>query len=57
MGSDDFNLLTSSCKDFVDSYIFEKIQNHTSKKRIVCCGDENIQELCNRCPYHEPNKK
>lgn len=42
-------LLYDSCKTYVDHYLYE---NHKIGVLLPSCfGDENILELCNRCPY------
>ena len=44
--TEDEKLLYDSCGDFVKRFLHEN--------RINCVGDNNVLELCNRCPYYNP---
>lgn len=45
----DHKLLYDSCEGYVKHYFHEKYYFGTPLPS--CFGDENILELCNRCPY------
>ena len=49
--TEDEKLLYDSCGDFVKIFLFE---NGMHKNCVNCGGDNNILELCNRCPYYNP---
>ena len=49
--TEDEKLLYDSCGDFVKRFLLE---NRMHEKCINCVGDNNILELCNRCPYYSP---
>ena len=49
--TEDEKLLYDSCGDFVKRFLLE---NGIYEIHINCVGDDNILELCNRCPYYNP---
>ena len=49
--TEDEKLLYDSCGDFVKIFLLE---NGMHEICINCGGDNNILELCNRCPYYSP---
>ena len=49
--TEDEKLLYDSCGDFVKRFLLEKRMH---KNCINCIGDNNILELCTRCPYYNP---
>lgn len=58
--SEEDKLLYDSCKTFAETYVNVKLAMSipgTNNGRfpfedIACFGDDNIQELCNRCPLY-----
>ena len=44
-------MLYDSCGDFVKIFLLETGMHEIC---INCGGDNNILELCNRCPYYNP---
>ena len=49
--TEDEKLLYDSCGDFVKRFLLETGMHEIC---INCGGDNNILELCNRCPYYNP---
>ena len=45
----DHKLLYDSCEEYVKRFLKEKY--NLGDLLHSCFGDENILELCNRCPY------
>lgn len=45
----DHKLLYDSCEEYVKRFLKEKY--NLGDLLPSCFGDENILELCNRCPY------
>lgn len=61
--SENEKLLYDSCEDFAKMYTGMAMYKHKAvpKQLIVnlqthgpCLGDDNIIELCNRCPFYTP---
>lgn len=51
--SEEDKLLYDSCDIFAHMYLCSISTNkHGLKTHVECNGDENIQELCNRCPFY-----
>lgn len=49
--TEDEKLLYDSCGSYAKRLLLE---NGIYKVHINCVGDNNILELCNRCPYYDP---
>ena len=53
--NEDEKLLYDSCGEYVKITIFKKMAlSAYDTSGIMCSGDNNILELCNRCPYYNP---
>lgn len=51
----DEKLLYDSCGEYAKLTIFKKMASPAyDTSNIKCEGDNNILELCNRCPYYNP---
>ena len=49
--TEDEKLLYDSCGSYAKRFLLE---NGIYEVHINCVGDNNILELCNRCPYYDP---
>lgn len=49
--TEDEKLLYDSCGSYAKRFLLE---NGIYEVHINCVGDNNILELCNRCPYYNP---
>lgn len=53
--TEDEKLLYNSCGEYVSITILKKMASSAyNTSNIKCEGDNNILELCNRCPYYNP---
>ena len=53
--TDDEKLLYDSCEEYVKITILKKMSSSKyDTSNIECAGDDNILELCNRCPFYNP---
>ena len=53
--TEDEKLLYDSCGEYVMITIFKKMASpECDTSGLTCEGDNNILELCNRCPYYNP---
>lgn len=53
--TEDEKLLYDSCEEYVKITILKKMASSAyDVSNIKCEGDNNILELCNRCPYYNP---
>ena len=53
--TEDEKLLYDSCLEYVKITILKKmISSECDTSGLMCEGDNNILELCNRCPYYNP---
>ena len=53
--TEDEKLLYDSCGEYVKITFFKKMASPAyDVSNIKCEGDNNILELCNRCPYYNP---
>ena len=53
--TEDEKLLYDSCGEYVAITILKKMMlSAYDVSNIKCKGDNNILELCNRCPYYNP---
>ena len=51
--TEDEKLLYDSCGEYVMITIFKKMASpEFDTSGLTCEGDNNIFELCNRCPYY-----
>lgn len=55
--TDDEKLLYDSCADFagISTFLLLNSGFNRGEKIIFCRGNEDITELCNRCPYYSPH--
>lgn len=54
--SENEKLLYDSCEDFAKMYTGMMMYKHkmVNLQNGFCLGDDNIIELCNRCPFYTP---
>ena len=53
--TEDEKLLYDSCGEYVMITIFKKMApSECDTSGLMCEGDNNILELCNRCTYYNP---
>lgn len=54
--SENEKLLYDSCEDFAKMYTGMMMYKHemVNLQNEFCLGDDNIIELCNRCPFYTP---
>lgn len=53
--TEDEKLLYDSCLEYVKITILKKMAlPGYDTSGLACEGDNNILELCNRCPYYDP---
>lgn len=51
----DEKLLYDSCLEYVKITMLKKMASQAyDTSGLTCVGDDNILELCNRCPYYNP---
>ena len=50
--TEDEKLLYDSCEEYVTRFIATYCIH--SSTPVMCEGDDNILELCNRCTYYNP---
>lgn len=55
--TDNEKLLYDSCADFagISTFLLLNSGFNRGEKIIFCKGNDNILELCNRCPFYNPN--
>ena len=53
--TEDEKILYDSCEEYVAFTILKKMASPAYDAfNIKCKGDNNILELCNRCPHYDP---